>query len=309
MRRAKSGDDGGKEGDGSGGGGGDSTRALREQLLASAPGRFGAIAFALTLGWPAYLLFNASGRPTFPEGSWPNHFSPSSPIFTSKREKIEVAISDAALAAVAVGLFFLGKSFSFDNLFYFYFVPYLVVNAWLVTITLLQHTHPALPHYYTDSWDWLRGERVFGLVSFFDLSIFRFVFSFFCPLGTREKKAHLKLIFYTFSPPSPPPPPQETGALSTVDRDYGWFLNTVHHHIADTHVLHHLFSQIPHYHAQEATESIKPILGPYYAKDDGRGILKSIWEDFRECAVVAADAREEREEGKRAPLWFRRLVE
>ncbi len=34
------------------------------------------------------------------------------------------------------------------------------------------------------------------------------------------------------------------GALATVDRSYGW-LNYFHHHIADTHVAHHLFSQVP----------------------------------------------------------------
>ncbi len=39
------------------------------------------------------------------------------------------------------------------------------------------------------------------------------------------------------------------GALATVDRSYG-VLDHVFHHIADTHVTHHLFSQIPHYHAQ-----------------------------------------------------------
>ena len=40
------------------------------------------------------------------------------------------------------------------------------------------------------------------------------------------------------------------GALATVDRSYGRLLNTLHHHIADTHVAHHLFSSMPHYHAQ-----------------------------------------------------------
>ena len=112
------------------------SRALgSEQFLASAPGRLGAILFALTLGWPAYLCFNVSGRPTFPEGSWPNHFAPSSPIFTSRRERLEVAVNDAALAAVAAGLLFLGKSIGVGALLRLYFVPYLVVNAWLVTIT------------------------------------------------------------------------------------------------------------------------------------------------------------------------------
>ena len=39
------------------------------------------------------------------------------------------------------------------------------------------------------------------------------------------------------------------GALATVDRNYGFF-NYVHHHIGDTHVAHHLFSSMPHYHAE-----------------------------------------------------------
>ena len=76
-----------------------------------------------------------------------------------------------------------------------YFMPYLIVNMWLVMITLLQHTHPSLPHFNDAEWEWLRG------------------------------------------------------ALSTVDRSYG-LLDVVFHHIADTHVCHHLFSTMPHYHAQ-----------------------------------------------------------
>ncbi|WIA44358.1 hypothetical protein OEZ86_007140 [Tetradesmus obliquus] len=52
------------------------------------------------------------------------------------------------------------------------------------------------------------------------------------------------------------------GGLTTLDHDYGVF-NKIHHDIG-THVAHHLFPQIPHYHLQEATEAIKPILGPYY---------------------------------------------
>ena len=40
------------------------------------------------------------------------------------------------------------------------------------------------------------------------------------------------------------------GGLTTVDRDYGLF-NNIHHDIG-THVIHHLFPQIPHYHLVEA---------------------------------------------------------
>lgn len=74
------------------------------------------------------------------------------------------------------------------------------------------------------------------------------------------------------------------GALATVDRDYG-FLNAVFHHIGDTHVCHHIFSYMPHYHAEEATEAIKPILGKYY-KMDRTPIAVALWNSFRDCQYV-----------------------
>ncbi|KAF6256872.1 chloroplast glycerolipid omega-3-fatty acid desaturase [Scenedesmus sp. NREL 46B-D3] len=43
--------------------------------------------------------------------------------------------------------------------------------------------------------------------------------------------------------------------------------NKIHHDIG-THVAHHLFPQIPHYHLKEATAAIKPILGPYYREPE-----------------------------------------
>ncbi|KAI8523556.1 hypothetical protein RHMOL_Rhmol13G0083500 [Rhododendron molle] len=52
------------------------------------------------------------------------------------------------------------------------------------------------------------------------------------------------------------------GGLTTVDRDYGMF-NSIQHDIG-THVVHHLFPQIPHYHLVEATKAAKPVLGKYY---------------------------------------------
>ncbi|EEC75020.1 hypothetical protein OsI_11106 [Oryza sativa Indica Group] len=56
------------------------------------------------------------------------------------------------------------------------------------------------------------------------------------------------------------------GGLTTLDRDYGW-INNVHHDIG-THVIHHLFPQIPHYHLVEATEAAKPVLGKYYKEPE-----------------------------------------
>lgn len=207
-----------------------------EQL---APVRLVKILFTLIMGWPMYLFLNSSGRP-YPR--WANHFDPYSPIFT-KRERTEIAISDAALLAVVSGLISLGRSMGWMWLTKTYIIPYLMVNMWLVMITLLQHTHPKLPHYRDAEWDWLRG------------------------------------------------------ALATVDRDYGFVLNHLHHHIADTHVAHHLFSQMPHYHAQEATEAIRPVLGPYYNRDH-RNIWAALWQDYSACRYVAPD------EPGQGTLWY-----
>ncbi|CAL9220369.1 unnamed protein product [Arabidopsis halleri] len=61
------------------------------------------------------------------------------------------------------------------------------------------------------------------------------------------------------------------GGLTTLDRDYG-LINNIHHDIG-THVIHHLFPQIPHYHLVEATEAAKPVLGKYYREPDKSGPL------------------------------------
>ncbi|KAK9668669.1 hypothetical protein RND81_13G076800 [Saponaria officinalis] len=89
------------------------------------------------------------------------------------------------------------------------------------------------------------------------------------------------------------------GALTTVDRDYG-ILNKVFHHITDTHVTHHLFSTMPHYHATEATKAIKPILGKYYYFD-GTSVFKAMWRETKECIYVEPD-----EQGKsKGVLWYK----
>ncbi|KAJ9548186.1 hypothetical protein OSB04_020729 [Centaurea solstitialis] len=90
-----------------------------------------------------------------------------------------------------------------------------------------------------------------------------------------------------------------SGALSTMDRDYG-ILNTVLHHVTDTHVVHHLFVTIPHYHTLEATKAIKPFLGDYYQFDD-TPIIKAMWREATECFFVEADEGEDKSKGV---YWF-----
>ncbi|KAL4924216.1 oleate delta-12 desaturase [Aspergillus undulatus] len=89
------------------------------------------------------------------------------------------------------------------------------------------------------------------------------------------------------------------GALSTVDRDFGFIGRHFFHHIIDHHVVHHLFSRIPFYHAEEATDAIIPVLGTRYYKEE-EGFLKSLVKTYRECGVVK---EREGEEGSGVLHW------
>ncbi|WJX17702.1 Delta(12)-fatty-acid desaturase [Trifolium repens] len=192
-------------------------------------GRFLTLTITLTLGWPLYLAFNVSGRPY---DRFASHYDPYGPIY-SDRERLQIYISDAGVLAVSYGLYRLILAQGLNWVICVYGIPLLVVNGFLVLITYLQHTHPALPHYDSTEWDWMRG------------------------------------------------------ALATVDRDYG-ILNKVFHNITDTHVVHHMFSTMPHYHAMEATKAVKPILGEYY-HFDGTPIFKAMWREAKECIYVEPD--------------------
>jgi fatty acid desaturase len=80
------------------------------------------------------------------------------------------------------------------------------------------------------------------------------------------------------------------GALCTIDRPYPFLIDWMHHHIGSTHVAHHLFSNIPCYHAVEATVALKQYLSPkgLYNYDD-RSILQAMWSTAHECHYVESE--------------------
>lgn len=76
------------------------------------------------------------------------------------------------------------------------------------------------------------------------------------------------------------------GALCTVDRSFGPLLDHTLHHIVDTHVCHHLFSTMPFYHAQEATQHIRRVLGSKYYLKDETPIMYALYRSFSKCLFI-----------------------
>lgn len=96
------------------------------------------------------------------------------------------------------------------------------------------------------------------------------------------------------------------GAAATIDRDFGFIGRHLFHGIIETHVLHHYVSIIPFYHADEASEAIKPVMGKHYRSDttDGTwGFVRSLWRSARWCQWVEP-SESARGEGK-GVMFFR----
>ncbi|XXG87685.1 hypothetical protein AAC387_Pa12g0001 [Persea americana] len=88
------------------------------------------------------------------------------------------------------------------------------------------------------------------------------------------------------------------GALAMVDRDYGVF-NKAFHHATDSHVVHHLFPMIPHYHGIEATNVLRLILGNYY-NFGATPAYKALWRELKECIYVEPDEGSQ----DKGVLWY-----
>mmetsp|Transcript_20880 Transcript_20880/g.83217 ORF Transcript_20880/g.83217 Transcript_20880/m.83217 type:complete len:410 (+) Transcript_20880:98-1327(+) len=115
----------------------------------------------LLLGWPLYLLTNATGGRRLYNGDaigskTLDHFRPSSALFPPSWKR-RVAISAVgiflAVAAIAAASWRFGPT----AVFLWYGAPYLWTNCWLVLYTWLQHTSPDVPHYGDAEWTWVRG--------------------------------------------------------------------------------------------------------------------------------------------------------
>jgi omega-6 fatty acid desaturase (delta-12 desaturase) len=189
------------------------------------------VAGHLLLGWPLYLLIDLGGPP---KNGGAGHLNPFGGLF-EPQQRLEVLVGTALYAGWAAVLARWALARGAAQVIAYYGIPLLIVNAHLVTITYLQHTDAAVPHYREPEFSWLRG------------------------------------------------------ALATVDRSWGPLLDVVFHHISNTHVAHHLFHDMPFYHAQEATAALAKKLGRYYLKDD-TPISVALWNNFKACKFVGDES-------------------
>jgi len=122
-----------------------------------------------TLGWLGYLTLNLTGQKYPNLSKWSvNHFNPKSPLF-SELHYNKILLSDLGVAITFIALALASRKWGFLTVVRYYFVPYFWVNHWLVLITYIQHTDPALPHYREGAWTFQRGaaatmDRDFGFI-------------------------------------------------------------------------------------------------------------------------------------------------
>ena len=119
------------------------------------------IAVHLLIGWPLYILFGITGGPS--QGFPTSHFTTVSLFNSGERQLFPgkwvglMRISNVGVAMVLLLLVVAMLNTSVLRVLCVYGLPYLVINAWLVCYTWLQHTDRGIPHFSAAEWDWAKG--------------------------------------------------------------------------------------------------------------------------------------------------------
>ncbi|KAF3917255.1 hypothetical protein AA313_de0201953 [Arthrobotrys entomopaga] len=110
-------------------------------------------------GWPAYLIFNASGQEfkTMNRMTASHFYFGKDSVLYKKNEIGLIIASDIGVASMIVCLIVFGQLFGSWNVIVLWGIPWLWTNSWIVAITFLQHTDASLPHYDNNSWTFPRG--------------------------------------------------------------------------------------------------------------------------------------------------------
>jgi fatty acid desaturase len=164
-------------------------------------------------GWPAYILLNAgagvksmvkSNRKETPKYKQ-SHLDPTSDVFTASEQPF-VLLSNIGILALFTALYQVSKSLGAMNTFLLYGLPYLWMNHWIGKLSLVS----AQPK---------TQKLTFAIVAITYLH------------HTHPEASHYEANEWTFV----------KGALSTVDREFGFIGRHIFHGIIEYHVVHHMF--------------------------------------------------------------------
>ena len=115
----------------------------------------------LLLGWPLYLLFGVAGGEDY--GAPTSHFWSGHPFRNGRRPlfpdscRRSMLVSSLGVLAMLLALALASVQFSLLRVLCVYGLPYLVINAWLVAYTWMQHTDTNIPHFSSADWTWAKG--------------------------------------------------------------------------------------------------------------------------------------------------------
>jgi len=94
------------------------------------------------------------------------------------------------------------------------------------------------------------------------------------------------------------------GAVQTIDRTMGPFVDWRLHDIHSSHVVHHIFSDMPHYNATKATPYLAAALGKYYKRAERKvwgSHFLGYWVELCSVMKVAQAVRKSPQDGF---FWF-----
>lgn len=115
----------------------------------------------LLLGWPLYLFFGVAGGSDY--GTPTSHFWLGVPFRNGRRPlfpesfRASMRLSTLGVLAMLLMLGLAALAWSPARVLAVYGLPYLVINAWLVAYTWLQHTDRDIPHFASGDWTWAKG--------------------------------------------------------------------------------------------------------------------------------------------------------
>jgi omega-6 fatty acid desaturase (delta-12 desaturase) len=217
-----------------------------QRFMASRFGGFFRALSVFCVGFHAYLLVNMTGDL---RNMGQSHFVAAPPLFKRSMRGVFL-LNNAALALVFGSVLRAVLQHGFGTTFAWVIAPHMVNMGFLTTLTFMQHTHPNVPHFAGEHFNWLRG------------------------------------------------------AISTIDRSMGEFADWRLHRIVDSHVVHHVFPEMPFYNAKKATPYLAKALGQYH-----KGVDIKIWGSsflgyWHEYVMLMGSAQVAKKSEKDGFFWF-----